>query len=140
MASRELVAADIPIRFYFNTEHGDWMQLDPTFVTSEDETVSDMVLSGYCLLSDSTKNSFSLAQTGNEYHIQNTLPSRTSIVDIFNYTDFETGSEMLAPGHHGLKAIGEMRRTIVGGDAHRDFHSRNPCHAAGCFTICANSR
>ncbi len=91
MAARELVAADIPIHFHFNTEHGDWMQLDPTFVTSEDAAVSDMVLSGYCLLSDSTKNSFSLAQTGNECTIQNTLPSRTSIVDIFNYTDFETG-------------------------------------------------
>lgn len=91
MASRELVATDIPIHFYFNTEHGDWMQLDPTFVTSDVAAVSDMVLSGYCLLSDSTKNSFSLAQTGHECHIQNILPSRTSIVDVFNYTDFETG-------------------------------------------------
>jgi hypothetical protein len=104
MSTRELIATDSPLHFYCATDHGDWMQLDPTFVEGKNSNESQLILSGYSVLSDSTRNTFSLAMTGNEYNIASVLPSKTIIADVSNYEDFETGWRKQEEFHAGTTA------------------------------------
>lgn len=85
VTARECMSKDLPLHLLMSMEHGDWLQLDP--VHSE----GHIQLSGYAVLSDSSRHSFALTADAGELHAQEVLPASTVIADFYSYENFETG-------------------------------------------------
>jgi hypothetical protein len=92
---REMASKDVAVHFYASFDDQSWLQIDPSFVEGQG------MLSGYTIISDSTQNNFKLSGSGAPFQIQNHLPSNTSILDVYSYTDFETGWRMQEDYHMG---------------------------------------
>jgi hypothetical protein len=83
--AKEVVSKDIPVHFFFSLEHNEWLQLDP--LLSEGK----QLLSGYAMLSDTTKNGMRLCGDAGTIQIAKHLPVTTSMLDVWCYNDFDNG-------------------------------------------------
>ncbi len=84
-AAHDVMSSDASFHLFTPAASGEWMQLDPTARDGY------WHLSGYALYSDSTQQSMQLSGDGKAFNIASELPSNTVMLDVFSYTDFETG-------------------------------------------------
>jgi hypothetical protein len=85
LEARNISSRDAPVHFYVSDDANQWFQLDPTWIDNQ------AVLSGYVVKDGPIKNNLNLAKYGATSKIHNFLPSNTSYLDSYSYSDFTSG-------------------------------------------------
>ncbi len=85
--ARDVMSMDSPFHLFAPLDRGGWMQLDAATRNKQ------WMLSGYVITTDTTLHTLELCDNGKKFNVASQLPGRTSILDVYSYTDFETGWE-----------------------------------------------
>ncbi len=81
----DVKSSDASFHILSKMENGNWIQLDPVARNGQ------WNLCGYATKMDSTVHSFQLCGDGKKTNIATQLPATTTVLDVYSYTDFETG-------------------------------------------------
>jgi hypothetical protein len=86
--ARDVMSVDSPFHLFASLDKGGWLQLDRATRNNQ------WMLSGYLITSDTTLHTLELCDNGQKFKVAAQLPAKTSILDVYSYTDFDTGWQM----------------------------------------------